>query len=319
MGLEAEALVDRRRLKRRLGLWRFLAVIAILMLGVGFALKDQDLARAVGLGPHIARVDVSGVITDDEKLKKLLDRLSDRADVRAVILEINSPGGTTTGGEALFGLIRKISEKKPVVAVCGTIATSAAYMIALATDRIIVRGNTLTGSVGVILQWAEVTALLDKLGVKVEEVRSGPLKAIPSPFQPLDEKGKALTEELVQESKDWFFGLVAERRPINLDGVPGLKDGRVYSGRQAVDLKLADQIGGEDEAKAWIKGRTGIDLKVREWKPEPEDGLGWFGAAESIARGIGLPQSLVNLLVAARDRSGVHLDGLISVWHPQAD
>ena len=136
---------------------------------------------------------------------------------------------------------------------CGTLATSAAYIVALATDRIFVYGNTITGSVGVIFQWADVTELMHTLGVKVEEVKSGPLKAVPSPFEPADEKARALAEEMVQEAKRWFVDLVADRRKIDPRAVPGLTDGRVYSGRQAVALKLVDQIGDERAATSWLQ------------------------------------------------------------------
>ena len=96
-----------------------------------------------------------------------------------------------------------------------------------------------------IFQWADVTELLHTLGVKVEEVKSGPLKAVPSPFEPTDEKARALAEEMVQEAKVWFVDLVADRRKIEPSAVPGLTDGRIYSGRQAVEFKLVDQIGDE--------------------------------------------------------------------------
>ena len=153
----------------------------------------------------------------------------------------------------MYDAVRRLAEKKPVVAVCGTLATSAAYIVALATDRIFVYGNTITGSVGVIFQWAEVTELLHTLGIKVEEVKSGPLKAVPSPFEPIDEKGRAVTEEMVQEAKVWFVDLVS-RAPQDRAATPfpGLTDGRIYSGRQAVELKLVDQIGDEKAAMSWL-------------------------------------------------------------------
>src|SRR5262249_54749371 len=230
--------------------------------------------------PHIARVQVSGIITDDQKMQDLLDKVGKSDRVKAVILDINSPGGTTTGGEAMYDAIRRLAEKKPVVAVCGTLATSAAYIVALATDRIFVYGNTITGSVGVIFQWADVTELLHTLGIKVEEVKSGPLKAVPSPFEPADEKTRALSEEMVQEAKTWFVNLVAERRKIGPAAVPGLTDGRIYSGRQAVDLKLVDQIGDERDAKTWLTKERNVPsgLKVVDWKPEQESSglFGWL-------------------------------------------
>ena len=174
-------------------------------------MSDKNVAGSAGILPHIARINVSGIITDDRKMTELFDKVGKSDQVKAVILDINSPGGTTTGGEAMYDAIRRLAEKKPVVAVCGTLATSAAYIVALATDRIFVYGNTITGSVGVIFQWADVTELLHTLGVKVEEVKSGPLKAVPSPFEPADEKARALAEEMVQESKAWF--VEPRRRP----------------------------------------------------------------------------------------------------------
>ena len=150
---------------------------------------------------QIARVSLEGIITEDRDQLKLLKQLAESKQVAAVILFINSPGGTTTGGEAMFEAIRELAKAKPVVAQLGTVATSAAYIAGLATDHIVARGNTITGSVGVIFQWAEVSQLLDKLGVKMNEIKSGPLKANPSPFQPMDEAGKALAEQMVAESQ----------------------------------------------------------------------------------------------------------------------
>jgi protease-4 len=248
---------------------------------------------------------------------ELLDKVGKSSQVRAVILDINSPGGTTTGGEAIYDAIRRLAEKKPVVAVCGTLATSAAYIVALATDRIFVYGNTITGSVGVIFQWADVSELMRTLGVKVEEVKSGPLKAVPNPFEPTDEKGRALAAEMVQEAKVWFVDLVAKRRSLAPEAVPGLTDGRVYSGRQAVALKLVDQIGDERDAKKWLQKERDVapGLYVVEWKPKAESGgiLGWlFG---SIASGLGI--SAANFIsLFGQVSEGLRLDGLVSLWHP---
>ena len=217
----------------------------------------------------------------------------------------------------MYDAVRRLAEKKPVVAVCGTLATSAAYIIALATDRIFVYGNTITGSVGVIFQWADVTELLHTLGIKVEEVKSGPLKAVPSPFEPVDEKGRALSEEMVQEAKTWFVDLVAKRRSITPDSIPGLTDGRIYSGRQAVELKLVDEIGDEKAAMNWLTKERNVasGLKIVDWEPERESFglLGWF--FKSLAATIGISvESIAGF--AAQIPATLKLDGLVSVWHP---
>jgi protease-4 len=315
--IEAETVIERRRLRRLLTAWRLAAVVLAVFVIALIMARDQRLAGTGSFLPHIARVSVSGLITDDQKILELLDKIGKSSQVRAVILDINSPGGTTTGGEAMYNAIRRLAEKKPVVAVCGTLATSAAYIVALATDRIFVYGNTITGSVGVIFQWADVSELMRTLGVKVEEVKSGPLKAVPNPFEPTDEKGRALAAEMVQEAKVWFVDLVGKRRNLQPASVPGLTDGRVYSGRQALALKLVDEIGDERAAKRWLQQEREITpgLSVVEWKPRTESGgiLGWlFGSiASSLGIAVGNFASLFGQV-----SEGLRLDGLVSLWHP---
>ena len=320
MALDTESLIDRRRLKRRLTAWRIAAVtLGLLALGL-FLLSDSTGSGSGSLLPHVARVTVSGIITDDRKMNELIEKVAKSGQVKAVILNINSPGGTTTGGEAMYDNIRSLAEKKPVVAVCGTLATSAAYIVALASDRIFVYGNTITGSVGVIFQWAQVTELLKTLGIKVEEVRSGPLKAVPSPFEPTDEQARAMTEEMVQEAKVWFVDLVSERRDIEAPSIPGLTDGRIYSGRQAVELKLADDIGDEKAAMNWLVKERNVPrgLKIVDWKPASESsGLsGWL--FQSLAATMGLSANRL-AGIAGQITATLKLDGLVSVWHPASD
>ena len=315
--IEAETVIERRRLRRRLTAWRLAAVVLAVFVIALIMAGDQRLAGTGSFLPHIARVSVSGFITDDQKMLELLDKVGKSSQVRAVILDINSPGGTTTGGEAMYDAIRRLAEKKPVVAVCGTLATSAAYIVALATDRIFVYGNTITGSVGVIFQWADVSELMRTLGVKVEEVKSGPLKAVPNPFEPTDEKGRALAAEMVQEAKVWFVDLVGKRRNLEPTAVPGLTDGRVYSGRQALALKLVDEIGDERAAKRWLQKERDVTpgLSVVEWKPKSESGGIWGWLFGSIASSFGIAaDNFVSLFGQVSE--GLRLDGLVSLWHP---
>ncbi len=320
MVLDAESVVDRRRLKRRLTAWRIAAVVLGLFFIGALLLSGKQAAGPAGLLPHVARVTVSGVITDDRKMQELIDKVAKASQVKAVIIDINSPGGTTTGGEAMYDAVRRLAEKKPVVAVCGTLATSAAYIVALATDRIFVYGNTITGSVGVIFQWAEVTELLHTLGIKVEEVKSGPLKAVPSPFQPTDEQARQVTEQMVQDAKVWFVDLVGKRRDLQPGSVPGLTDGRIYSGRQAVELKLVDEIGDEKAAMTWLTKDRKVPggLKIVDWKPA-EESSGLFGwLLQSAASSIGISAEQIGS-VAGQISATLKLDGLVSVWHPAAN
>ena len=322
MSLQADVLADRRRLKRRLSFWRIAALLIAIAL-IGFLIfKVEDIGVAAGIRPHIARVTISGIIQDDRAQQKMLDDIAKNDQVKAVILLINSPGGTTTGGEALYESIRRVSEKKPIVSVFGTVATSAAYLAAIATDHIVARNNTITGSVGVIFQWAEVTELLKFLGIKVEEIKSGPLKANPSPFQPVDEAGRELAQEMVSESQTWFLDLVLKRRSLRADAVPGLREGSVYTGRRALSLKLVDEIGGERAAVKWLEEKKDIpkDLKIFDWK-RPSYSFGASAAAAAvIAKFSGISaQTIERAIVDGAGIGSGQLDGLVSLWHPPTD
>jgi protease-4 len=317
MAMETETVLDRRQLRRRLSLWRVLAVLAGLL---AFGLIAFSSADNVGLTDRrqIARVTIEGIITEDRDQLRLLKKLADSKNVAGVILFINSPGGTTSGGEALFEAIRELAKSKPVVAQFGTIATSAAYIAGLATDQIVARGNTITGSVGVIFQWAEVSQLLDKLGVKVNEIKSGPLKANPSPFQPLDEAGKSVAVQMVDESKRWFLGLVASRRGIDTAAIAGLEQGRVFSGREALSHRLIDLIGGETEAVKYLVETRNLpkDLSVVDWKPKHESEWSLLRISMEALQRLGFDGAgtLGRLLAGDQMLGRLRLDGLVSVW-----
>ena len=318
MSLDADVLVDRRRLRRSVTIWRALAVVAVVaaIAGIVFALTESG-----GLGrnsPHIARLPIEGVITDDRDTIDLIDEMALNDNVKGVILYINSPGGSTTGGEVTYNALRKLAEKKPVVAQIGTLGASAGYLIALAADHIVAHYTSLTGSIGVLMQYGQVHELLDKLGIQMDMVHSGPLKAEPSPFNPPPQAAVDMLQGLVMDSYDWFVGLVAERRALDDATARSLADGRVFTGHQALEAKLIDTIGDEAAAVDWLGTERGVDveLPVRTWKTanELEDLPFTSRIGHGLARGVlsavgldgGLPLSL---------GGPVQLDGLVSLWH----
>jgi protease-4 len=187
MSLEADLVVDRLRLKRRLTLWRVLAV-------AGFVLA---LLASVGLGghragfpgrPHLVRLRIDGIIAEDRDRLDLIDAAARNNNVRGMILAIDSPGGSVSGGESLHDAIARFAARKPVVVTMGGVAASAGYMIAVPAARIFASNATLTGSIGVILQSPDLSGLLGKLGVGMDELVSGPLKGQPSIVKPLSPK-----------------------------------------------------------------------------------------------------------------------------------
>ncbi len=317
MSLRADDLIDRRRLRRKLTFWRAaaMAVAALGLIAFGAWIYGDEFGTA---GPHIAKVKIEGTITEDEELLERLEDIRKSPRVAAVIVQIDSPGGTTAGGEAIYEEVRKIAQEKPVVASVGTLAASAGYMIASAADHIVARKSSIVGSIGVLIQFPDVTGLMDKIGVKLEEVKSSPLKAEPSPFNPTTDDERAMVRKLILDSYDWFVGIVAERRRMTRPEVLALADGSIFTGRQALDNKLVDAVGGEDEARAWL-GTKGVDagLKVIEWKPS-RSGTGLLfsqALARTLARALGLPEQSGEVL-RELGAERLFLDGLVSVWHP---
>lgn len=313
MSLDVETVLERRRMRRQIGLWRGLAIAAgvlVLLAFVGLQARDSGLLA----NQQIARVAIDGLITEDRKQLEMFERISKADHVRGVIVHINSPGGTTTGGEALFQAIRELAEKKPVAAQFGTVAASAAYIAGLATDHIVARGNSITGSVGVIVQWPELSGLLDKLGVKYNVVRSGQLKAEPSAFEPISPEGERVIRQMIEDGQDWFVGLVRERREIDPAQVPGLLEGRTYSGRMALTHRLIDEIGAEDEAIAWMTRERDVPkgLKVVDWTPQQDFDWPLGGASSTVARWV-FGKDADELLPTSVRALG--LDGLLSIWH----
>lgn len=275
-----------RRHRRRAFWWRLLSILLIVGLVFAFA-----FGRSEGSGPHVARVSVQGMILSDLKRDALMDTLAASDAVKGVILHIDSPGGTTVGGEALYASIRKVAEKKPVVAVMGEVAASAAFLAAIGADHVVARGNTITASVGVIYTAPNVSGLLDSLGVSVTEVATGANKAKPSFYGPVTEDALEDERALIADSFAWFIDLVRERRDASAETIAFLSDGRILSGRKARELGLVDAIGGEEAARDWLAESRGVDrgIAVRDREPgEPEKGTlstlvdGLFGGSSAL-------------------------------------
>ncbi|MGE0724026.1 MAG: signal peptide peptidase SppA [Alphaproteobacteria bacterium] len=297
---DADALIDRRRLKRRLRLWRVFGVLAALLAVYLLVDTDGDLLGR----PHVARLWVTGFIDDDAERDEAIARLAKESSVEAVLVRIDSPGGSVGGGEALYRALRALAEKKPTVAVIGSMGTSAAYMAALSAERIFVLDSSITGSIGVIMHAADVTGLLEKLGIKAETIKSRPLKAVPDPFEPLTPEGRAASREVVLDLFDQFVDLVAERRHFDRPRALALADGRVYTGRRAVAEGLVDAVGGERAARAWLAEAHGVDADLRAVDVRSDQRGSW-------------PMAAVRALGKALFSERLRIDGPISIWHPQ--
>lgn len=324
MSLDSDVIVDRRRLRRKLTFWRVLAAVIAIAAIVGAGMMVTPAGRrALTSSGSIARVTINGLIRSDQERVEALERLAG-SNVAAVIVHINSPGGTTAGSEQLYNSLARLKAKKPLVVVVEGLAASGGYITAIAADHIVAQQTSLVGSIGVLFQFPNFTDLLKTVGVQVEEVKSSPLKAAPNGYEPTSPEARAALDSLVKDSYAWFRGLVKERRGMNDEQLEKVADGRVFTGHQAVDLKLIDELGDEKTAVKWLVEHKGVkpDLPVRDYRLQPRFGdLTFLRTAASITlEALGFSNIAHQLeqtgALQAADRLG--LDGMLALWQPAA-
>jgi protease IV len=323
MSLDADHIVLRRRMRRKLTFWRVAAVLVAIVAVASVALVASRHGEFTA-GAQIARVTIRGIIRGDNDRLEALDELAKSRSTRAVVVHLDSPGGTTAGSEQLHQALRRVAAQKPMVMVVDGMAASGAYIAAMAGDHIVAGDTSLVGSIGVLFQFPNVSELLKTVGVKVEEIKSSPLKAAPNGFEPTSPEARAAIESVVMDSYAWFRDLVRDRRKLEGDALAKVTDGRVFTGRQGVELKLVDALGNEKTAIDWLAKEKGVDAKlpVRDWELSPRLSQLSFlhlGAA-ALLDSVGLT-SLARRVEdsgAFQALERVNLDGLLALWHPSA-
>jgi protease-4 len=323
MSLDADHIVDRRRMRRKLTFWRVVAIVVAVVGVVAVAYAWAPRATGLTSANYIARIKIQGLIRGDEARVEALERLG-RSRARAVIVHVDSPGGTTAGSEQLYDALVQLKSKKPLVVVVDGLAASGAYIAAMASDHIIARETSLVGSIGVLFQYPNVTDLLHTIGVKVESIKSSPLKAAPSGYEPTSPEARAAIESIVKDTYAWFKNLVQKRRGMDQAQLDRVSDGRVFTGHQGLDLKLIDAIGDEKSAVAWLvkEKKVKAGTPVRDFRLESRfSDLSFLHlAAVAVLDSIGL-RALAQRIegegaIQAVER--LNLDGLLALWHPPA-
>ena len=325
MSLDADSIVDRRRLRRKLTFWRICAILFVIvaLAAIGGYVSSSGESLAERSGAYIARVSINGLIRNDSGRVEALNKLA-KSRARAVIVHLDSPGGTTAGSQQLYGALRRVAANKPTVVVVDGLAASGAYIAAVAADHIIAQDTSLTGSIGVLFQYPNFTDVLKTIGIKVEEIKSSPLKAAPNGFEPTSPEARAAIEAIVKDSYAWFRGLVQDRRHLDAASLERVADGRIFTGRQAIALKLVDELGDEQSAVDWLAKEKSIDPKLRiiDWQLKSRFGdLGFLHLAAAKALDAAGLSSFARALadsgtVQALER--VNLDGLLALWHPSS-
>lgn len=308
MALDVDAVIDRRRLNRRVTLWRALAVLVVLGAIAAVFLSQSSLR-----GKHVARVAVTGAIMSDRPMLRLIETLKKNDNVAGVLISIDSPGGTSVGGERLYNALREVDAAKPVVAHINTLGASAAYMTALASDHIVAQRTSLTGSIGVLIQYGQISEMLKSLGIEVRKVDSGPLKAEPNPFEPTDPAAVAVLQDVVDDTFDYFLSLVIERRNMPESKARTLADGRIFTGGQALADGLIDEIGDEKAAVAWLVKQRQLqpDIPVRTYTPDRENNLSLVARMTNAA--VDRVFAAIGFSIPSAVPMG-SVDGLWSIW-----
>jgi protease IV len=321
MSLDSDVIVDRRRIRRKLTFWRVTAALMAIAAIITAGWIAMPGGRGTFAAGSIARVQIDGLIRSDSDRVEALERL-ENSNSAAVVVHINSPGGTTAGSEQLYDALVRLKAKKPLVVVVEGLAASGGYITAIAADHIVAQQTSLVGSIGVLFQIPNFSELLKTVGVKVEEVKSSPLKAAPNGYEPTSPEARAALDSLVKDSYAWFRGLVKQRRGMDDALLEKVADGRVFTGHQALELKLVDQLGDEKTAVAWLVAQKGVKsgLPVRDFKLTPRFGdLTFLRTAASIAfDALGLSSVARQIEQAgvgqAVGRFG--LDGMLALWQP---
>lgn len=261
------------RLDRARRRWRLLALVAVAILALCWLWSDDDTT-----GDHIAVVQLTGFIDTTLVQQQTFHDIADNKDAKALLVYIDSPGGSVTGGMDIFSSLRSIAERKPVVAVMGNMATSAGYLAALGADYIIANEASITGSVGVLMPLVDATGLAQKLGIKSEEITSGKLKTVTSPLYKRSVSDTAYLQDTVNDLNAMFLTKVKERRKPTPETMKLVSDARVLSGRTAKALGLVDELGGYTQAIAWLQGKK-VGKNLPEYEYSLEEESPWYQKA----------------------------------------
>jgi protease-4 len=320
MSLDADTIVDRRRMRRKITFWRVSAIVVAVLAVVALAATFGPGRALLEPSSHVARIKIQGLIRGNQERVDALDRLS-RSSALAVIVHVDTPGGTTAGSEQLFDSLRRLQQKKPMVVVVDGLAASGGYIAAIAADHIIALDTSLVGSIGVLFQYPNFTDVLKTIGIKVEEIKSSPLKAAPNGFEPTSPEARAAIASIVMDSYAWFKELVGARRRLDDAQLAKVADGRVFTGRQAVDLKLIDGLGNERDALAWLEKEEKVPAgtPVRDFSLQPRfSELSFLHVVVWTFNAMGLSAvaQRIEEWGALQAVERLNLDGLLALWHP---
>ncbi len=245
--------------------WVWFSIGSILLLFLVFRIFSSTTSSS-GLfgGDKIGIVRLEGMILSSEQVNKQLDDFSERADIKAIVLRINSGGGVVGASQEIYEKVKDLKGKVPIIISVNNVAASGAYYAALESEMIVANNGSLVGSIGVILDYPVVTELFEKLGIQVETIKSGKLKDSGSPTRPVSKADREYFQSVVDDQHKQFIAAVAEARNLPIENVRKLADGRIFTGNQALELSLVDTIGTFEDAIAIAGKISGIKGKPKK-------------------------------------------------------
>jgi protease IV len=272
--------------------------LILLWVGITVFFKEDS---SFSFGNRIAVVSIRGVITDSRAVVDQLKKYRKDSRVKAIILRIESPGGGTAASQEIYREVQRTVPRKKVVASMGNVAASGGYYVALGADKIVANPATLTGSIGVIMELSNIKELLNKIGVSREAVKSGPYKDIGSPVREMKPEERQLLEGVIKNVHEQFIKVVMKGRRLTREQVEKIADGRVFTGEQARDLGLVDELGSFEDAVELTKKLVGLTGEVKLIYPEKKRLSIWdFIFSEwlgEIKQSLELPQPSAQLLL----------------------
>ncbi len=252
-----------------------LVALVVLSLVFGRYLADGGLDDGK---EKIALVEISGQITDSREIVRQLSKYRRDDDIKAILLRINSPGGAVAPSQEIYDEVLRVrADKKKIYASMGSLAASGGYYIAVAADRIFANPGTLTGSIGVIMAFANAEKLMEKIGLEPQVVKSGKYKDVGSPARKMTAEERIYLQRVVDDVHQQFIDAVVQGRNITPKQARKLADGRVFTGRQALELKMVDEMGGLEDVIVKLGEAAGIEGRPRVvWEEPPKGFLEWL-------------------------------------------
>jgi len=248
------------------------AVLLVVLLGVFLALAiagtESDVSGLKSWGKGLGYIEIEGTIVDATETVRQLKALEHNSQVKGILIRVDSPGGVTAPSHEIYEEIKRIRDGGlPIIVSMGSLAASGGYYVSTPATRIVANPQTLTGSIGVIMEFPVIKGLMDKVGVKVEVVKSRVSKDIGSPFRDMTDQDRELLQGVVADAYDQFVSIVSTERKIPEDSVRAFADGRIMTGRQALAFGLVDTLGTFEDAKRIAASICGIEGEPRLIRP----------------------------------------------------